>query len=534
MTRRAKKPLNQAAIDCADKKFYALNYCDPTLFDFEGRWIPLHPTSPEHAEYRKQWMDLYEECGGEVEYSGGGKKPDPTEPVQPCPDEIVLVEVRELVTHGRTAETRAVVTRDQYVNLDQEIEPEGVRPEYGRFVCLKARVEWKSGSQSGLAGHTVHWSCFNEPPLRNELAPKDRHGFGAAGSGSNSAEGVTDGEGWTEPVYFYLSTYGGEVFELSASLEPLGEGLPAGAYTVWRKFWYQVTEMKRPGGGLFELPAASANVFEEAYRQVFIDFEEASGGRRIAEYRANIAQGEKPGFVAKYFVKDNLAPFKAHLVMLERNEVLEHRKKTFHESVATTASWVSEKSFPLCPLPAGDGIPWLREARFSRTGTDPWRKIPEKRIGELPVSGSDSYRKIVVSFSGVALGPRPDRPVHIRIVFWVYTPQGIAGHSQNAYINVGMVGVSTSALHEQQLGGLCVHEMGHCLGLLNMEPAGKHDHDEWKDSHQHCSFNSCWLYHVAFRSGLAFHLDGATMTGCRDYLLRQDFSRAVMSSYWDS
>jgi len=101
--RRATKPLNEAAIDCANQKFYALNATDPTLFDSAGNWVPLSATDPAQADYRSQWMDLYEECGGDVEDTGGGKKKDPCDPVNPCPcspiTSIQLLSVEFLSDH---------------------------------------------------------------------------------------------------------------------------------------------------------------------------------------------------------------------------------------------------------------------------------------------------------------------------------------------------------------------------------------------------------------------------------------------------
>lgn len=85
--RRATKPLSQAAIDCANQKFYSANALDPSLFDKDGNWVPLSATDPAQAAYRSQWMDFYEECGGDVENTGEDKKkkPDPCDPVNPCP-----------------------------------------------------------------------------------------------------------------------------------------------------------------------------------------------------------------------------------------------------------------------------------------------------------------------------------------------------------------------------------------------------------------------------------------------------------------
>lgn len=79
MTRRATVPLDSGAVRAADDAFYAAH---PELIDASGQRIPLDATSPEHAAYRSEWMDLYVANGGPVE----GEDPAPPDgPIEPCP-----------------------------------------------------------------------------------------------------------------------------------------------------------------------------------------------------------------------------------------------------------------------------------------------------------------------------------------------------------------------------------------------------------------------------------------------------------------
>jgi len=63
MCRRAKRPLNKAAVKKADAEFYANH---PEL-----KGLPLSATDPKQATLRREWMDLYIKHGGEVEDAKG-------------------------------------------------------------------------------------------------------------------------------------------------------------------------------------------------------------------------------------------------------------------------------------------------------------------------------------------------------------------------------------------------------------------------------------------------------------------------------
>jgi hypothetical protein len=71
--RRAKLPLNMAAVTAADNDFYGKYRNDPRLVR-DGKRIPLDPNDPAQAQLRSEWMDLYIKHCGEVE----GQPP-------PCP-----------------------------------------------------------------------------------------------------------------------------------------------------------------------------------------------------------------------------------------------------------------------------------------------------------------------------------------------------------------------------------------------------------------------------------------------------------------
>ncbi len=76
MGRRAKRPLKGDAVQAADDQFYAAH----PEFVQNGRRIPLDANDPTQADLRKEWMDLYEANGGEVEGGTTPSDPPPTDP----------------------------------------------------------------------------------------------------------------------------------------------------------------------------------------------------------------------------------------------------------------------------------------------------------------------------------------------------------------------------------------------------------------------------------------------------------------------
>lgn len=81
MSRRASVPLDAAAVRAADDDFYAAH---PEMIDANGQRIPLDATSPEHAAYRSEWMDLYVANGGPVEGEDPAPRRVPSSPVPPA------------------------------------------------------------------------------------------------------------------------------------------------------------------------------------------------------------------------------------------------------------------------------------------------------------------------------------------------------------------------------------------------------------------------------------------------------------------
>lgn len=180
----------------------------------------------------------------------------------------------------------------QYINLDRDLEGQAKRhPEYGPGISFRARIKRKDGKKEKLNGVKVKFK-YNCTKAANRSAPDasvwsdadltagQKAGFGSKG-GTADTTAQTDNKGWTSPVTFYTSAYGGDQFEISAELDPSVEGATGAQpkktgskYEVWRKFWYQMTYAngfgaKQPTGA----GEAYAEVFAEAAKSSEKQFE---------------------------------------------------------------------------------------------------------------------------------------------------------------------------------------------------------------------------------------------------------------------
>ena len=240
--------------------------------------------------------------------SGMSTSPVPSVTV-PCPlTEFELVELVEVVKQdatekwvkGAAMDTTAITEQlermdkdaanfKQYINLDRDLEGTDKRhPEYGREIAFKARIKQKDGKTDKLAGVKVKFSNKRtDGPGRSnpgggdpdvwsgaDLTGDQKEGFGSKG-GLATTVGTTDDKGWTAPVSFFLSMYGGDKFKIEAELDPGEPGAGPSPiptpheYVVWRKFWYQMTY----ADGFAAVQPTEA---EKAYAEVFAEMVKAN------------------------------------------------------------------------------------------------------------------------------------------------------------------------------------------------------------------------------------------------------------------
>jgi len=323
--------------------------------------------------------------------------------------------VVEVVTHNGTETTRTALGREQFINLDAQVDPTVAHPEFTREIRLKARVEWAggdptrrpittqniywyvtagSGNRAGLTGSELPALSGGTAPAAPSPSPAPATASGgsapAAVPSSGSAPAAapaatpppppgspggpdlrtattTDGEGWTPVVTLRLSTYGGDQFTVYATMDSsYAGGRSAGTYTVWRKFWYQVTEMGRPAPATtrFVVPATAFTNFATAYELVFARFEQEAT-RTNVNHEANLRDHTTRGnHMRPVFASNDKVPYKCHIAGIDfASDIVEKTvSDTMHAATAQTA--------------------WLK--LWDRgTGTHPWKVRARYRYGSF-------------------------------------------------------------------------------------------------------------------------------------------------------
>jgi len=285
-----------------------------------------------------------------------------------CPekDKIKLVELVEVVTRSQTeywfftgynegvvvnpgpesTKKKKITERKdkngadykQYINLEKDLEGQEKRhPEFGRYVEVRARVEWvKGGGGQPLSGKKVFFKYEVDKGQKRPALLKgaEKEGFNSAGGVVGTAV-TTDDEGWTPVVKFYLSQYGEDKFTIVAQADEEDKNVASGPekkigkYQVWRRFWFQKThasnfaaaDPNRSVGGY-------AKVFAEMVAATHVQFTAADAPDRTyyEEYQVKVGGGNTKQAVIgghnrdwfyKKYKKEKEKPLKAHLVLCQ-------------------------------------------------------------------------------------------------------------------------------------------------------------------------------------------------------------------------
>lgn len=463
--------------------------------------------------------------------SAPAERPAPTPSAS---DKIKLVEIVEVWTEAGVEKTAAPAARRQYINLDEKLEAAKVHREYDRVVQLKARAEWVEGDKTkSLAGQSVYW--YSTPGGSNKagLTGANAEGFDSAGGAKKKKESL-DAKGWTPIVKFTLSGYGGDEFKVSVTQDPgYTGGISAGPYTVWKKFWYHVTEMKDGAGGKFDLPAAVTSAFEAGYKTVFMEFVEKTPRTEATNVGNLPTAANRSDEAKKYFTTGSEAPFKCHIMTIDYAQT-DNETKTVEDTVAGV-TWKTPDWFFLWKF-GGGTHPWKITAKY-RPKDGSWTNIPDSALSASALATQPGFKQVNVDLSSIS--PAPAVPIKIKLQVKTAGPGvalGWGGGSHHLFLCTGALRDSTVAAdRDPTQKSDSVHEIGHALGLVNMPPAAAGAHNAWEDTGHsgHCKKlpTECAMFWQSSTTRLTtFHLAGGK--GCHDHLRTQDYSRSVMKDRW--
>ncbi len=419
-----------------------------------------------------------ENGGGACPADGGGSS---------CPTgELKLVEVAEVVGASGSEHTQAGSSRNQYINLPQD----GAHPEFGRRIRLKAKVAPSSGSPP-LSGKTIYFYFKPDSGNRSGLTGSLKPGFNSAG-GSENANKVTDGTGWTAAVDFYPSQYGGDKFEVFATEDASYKGgLSLGTFTVWRKIFYELDCMKKPTSGTYSSDAKTSDM-ESKLKALFVELEKTGTDGSPAHKR--MITDDKVSAWATGVRDGTGAPRYFHLVLID------------------TIAWDSAPVTLNLTLPAGtktvdleggkyllDSSNWFISASYTQgkdSGSLAKDKCALSETGE-PANGDDKF-VVTLDFSGTKLDTTKEIKFKLRFTNWT-EGSGLQVREGPATI-IGMRwrerSFFASDLGNSTLNTM-MHEPGHAMGLAPKtlpDGTANADHYDKNGCHCHALSNKCVMY----------------------------------------
>jgi hypothetical protein len=390
--------------------------------------------------------------GGSPSTTGGGGTPGST---TEC-DRIRLVQVVEAVPlPDGSYDHQAPPSRVQYINMDWA--PDHL--DFGRRVRLRARVAWASGSTRSLSGQTVYWYFVPGGSNRAGLPAGLRASFDSEGGGLLRTTSTADASGWTEAVDFYLSQYGGDSFQVYATdNSSYSGGMLAGNFVVWRRIFWELDCMQRPGGAGSYSDRADTARMDQQFRRLFVHLVR-TGTDAGPAHRRMIKENDADAWATG--VRDGTgAPRYFHLCLIDT--ICWDPAPTVLILNVTAERYVRRLPGGRYLLEAGH---WFRRATYTAadgaTGALTAANFSLREAGD-PSNGDDRFILTVNLPDSLA------RPVRVRLVFtnWEEGSGLQAGRSTLVGLrwrerrwHTSPSDINDSTLHTM------VHEPGHAFGL---------------------------------------------------------------------
>lgn len=385
-----------------------------------------------------------------------------------------------------------------YVNLDAD---ESRR--FGRDLTATARLATKT------PGVRIYFAIDEDPSNRKGLPghmlPK-----------LEPANALTDANGMAS-ARLHLSRYGGDRFRVKASLssDPATDpGVFSGWQTVWRRLFYEVDCMKRPGGGSFNTRNDTAGL-NAAMATVFIELQQ-TGRDNAPPHQRIVTDGEAAGWTSA--LRDGTgAPRYFQLVFMD------------------TIAWDEKESTEIFGLTAPkqnvtlqasnytiDPRKWFVSATYrERVAGGKSGSLAQNRCKLTVDNPYDTY-VIEIDLGGIAGLDPATRPVDVTLKFNSW--------SEGSGLQTGPATIIGCRWRERAFTGAqltnstlntMMHEPGHAMGLAATTlPDGTAVATTYYKNGHHCSFNTNQCIMFESNTGAtAFH------PGCADACRGRDLSK---------
>lgn len=377
---------------------------------------------------------------------------------------------------GDVKEARATVRVAQYIF---RWDPPHTSPRK-QYVNLPAAWDVPvNGKRVELVGHIEPRKPGKRVTFR--LVPRADNEPDTVASTLASLTATTDAQGVAR-VNLDLSHYGGSCWTVEGKTAAQAAPAVTGEITVWRKVFYQVTDMaSSPAPESLSLAAPSDMIaaLRGAFDPVYIELAPSTKAHDTTPYRAHLTAAQRTTVenALRTTAADDRSPFKMNIVMCDTADIVAQSTWSSNATTATvqTPDWVRVWSHE----------PMVISAQYS-DASGAWHDLTN--VQTVPHVDDPEFVVIRGDIPGFVAGSTV--PVSIRYRYMRGEAGGWGGTTGTLFMCIGRKRRADAARPTgAELQQALTHEIGHALGLVPSSAAW-HDTDP-RDavySLRHCGY----------------------------------------------
>jgi len=316
-------------------------------------------------------------------------------------------------------------------------------------------------------------------------------------------------------------SYAGTKLKVSGKTPSMAAPVMTETITVWRKVFYQLTEMdSAPDGTSFRPPEGMIAALQAAFDPVQIELAPGTKTTATTPYRHHLTGAERGAVATALSASsvDDKSPFKLNIVMIDTADAVaeqEEWKRTAAPRIRTRhfLKWRHDPTVIHAEFEASDGV---------------WRPLVNVAVVDLP----GGYAKVTAEIPGPPAG---SVRVRVKYRFQRGNAGGWGGTTGTLFMCIGRARRSSPSFpNAAELQLPLTHEIGHALGLVP-PTASWHDPDPRDRGYslRHCGYTNaageprCVMWYRIGGGGGEAHLrfcKSDPPDDCAHFLLRADLS----------